>query len=389
MCDSPAPVSLVEHFRSVPDPRIHRTRRHNVIDIIVIAVLAVLCGAEDFVSIEMFGKSKRDWLSERLELPNGIPSHDTFARVFARLDPEAFQRCFLAWVEALRERATIATTRNESIALDGKTLRHSFDTATGQASIHMVSAWATTHGLVLGQMKVNEKSNEITAIPQILKLLDIAGCIVTIDAMGCQKAIARQIHEQRGEYVLALKDNQPSLAEGVNLFLEHAEKDGYKDLTTHSLQNVEKDHGRIETRQYRLIDLPEGIAWRDERALWPGIKSIGVVTSTRQIRDKTTTHTRIFISSLSAATKRNALRFSKAVRSHWGIENSLHWVLDMSYAEDACRIRKEHAAQNFAIVRHITLNLLKLENTAKAGVKNKRLKAGWDNCYLERVLMPI
>lgn len=389
MSEMPASVSLVDHFKHLPDPRIHRTRRHELIDVVVIAVLAVICGAEDFVTIEMFGKAKREWLSERLRLVNGIPSHDTFARVFARLDGKAFEDCFKRWVEALRNSGALGVEKEESIAIDGKTIRHSFDTAAGVASIHMVSAWATTHRLVLGQVKVDSKSNEITAIPEVLKMLDIAGCIITIDAMGCQKSIARQIKEQQGEYVLALKDNQPSLCQGVELFLEHAQKDGYYGLKTHYIQDIGKDHGRIETRRYRLIELPEGIAWQDEKRLWCGLKSIGVVCSTRQLNGKTTTETRLYITSLTAAKRSNLMRFSRAVRNHWGIENTLHWVLDVSFSEDDCRIRKDNAPENFSVLRRIALNLLTAETNTKAGVKSKRKKAGWDNTYLEQVLMGI
>ena len=389
MPESTPTPSLVDHFGSLPDPRINRTRRHALVDIVVIAILAVLCGADSFVDIEAFAKAKHPWLAERLGLENGIPVHDTFARVFARLDPDAFGKCFLGWAAELRRQGVLAATREESIALDGKTVRHSFDTATGQAAIHIVSAWATQHRLALGQLKVGDKSNEITAIPELLKLLDVAGFIITIDAMGCQRAIAKAIIEKGGEYVFNLKNNQPTLHESAELFIESAISNNFQGLSTYTFSNTTKDHGRIETRQYRLIDLPEGIAWNDEKKLWPGLTSIGIVQSTRQIGDKTTTETRLYITSLRAAVKGNTIRFSRAVRNHWGIENRLHWVLDMSFSEDECRIRKDHAAENFATIRRIALNLLRMETTSKTAVKNKRLKAGWSDEYLQTVLMGI
>ena len=372
-------------FGSITDPRIARTRRHDLLDILFIALAAMLSGAEDFVTIAEYGGIKRDWLKGLLGLPNGIPSHDTFRRVFARLDPKQLEGCLIAWAEALRSKAQI--TGEEVVALDGKTLRHSFDTATGTGAIHIVSAWASRARLCLGQVKVAEKSNEITAIPALLKMLDIRGCLVTADAMNCQKATARQITEQGGTFVLALKDNHPSLSADVQLFIEHAAKQKYADLVTRTVTSSGKDHGRIETRRYRLIGLPEGIAWADEKQAWPGLLSIGIAESTRQIGDKTSTETRYYLTAIPAGPGDSARRLARAVRYHWGIENSLHWSLDVAFNEDDCRVRKDNGAQNLAALRHVSLNLLKRDLTTKAGIKTRRLKAGWENSYLEHLLV--
>ena len=387
-------TSIRYHFASVQDPRINRTRKHNLFDILVIALCAMISGAEDYVHFEIFGHAKRDWLSERLDLPNGIPSHDTFARVFSLIDPVALESAFSSWIQALQAHATqqaqddAATTgKEEIISLDGKTLRKSFDPARNRSAIHMVSAWATKARLVLGQIKVNDKSNEITAIPQLLDTLDIAGCLVTIDAMGCQKAIAAKIAVRGGNYILGLKGNQSGLKNGVELFLQHAQKDKYEGLTTRThTATVEKDHGRIETRHYRIVDLPEGIAWDDERRDWPGLKSIGIATSTRQVGDKVSTETRYFITSISASQQDSARRLARGIRSHWGIENSLHWVLDVAMNEDACRVRKDHAPENLAVMRHIVLNLLRQDKSTNKSLKTKLLLATWEISYLETLL---
>jgi predicted transposase YbfD/YdcC len=372
-------------FESVKDPRIARTRRHDLIDILFIALAAMLSGAEDFVTIADYGCNKYDWLKGLLSLPNGIPSHDTFRRVFALLDPKQLESCLLVWADALRSKAQI--TGEEVVALDGKTLRHSFDTAAGASAIHIVSAWASRARLCLGQVKVDEKSNEITAVPALLKMLDITDCLVTADAMNCQKATARQITEQGGIFVLALKNNQPTLFEAVKLFAEHAAKQSYQDVMTRTLTTTDKDHGRIETRRYRIIDLPPGIAWADEKRAWPGLRSIGIAESTRQIGETTSTETRYYLTGISAQPKDSARRLARAVRYHWGIENSLHWSLDVAFNEDDCRVRKDYGAQNLAVLRHLALNLLKRDTTTKAGIKARRLKAGWNDTYLEHVLV--
>jgi predicted transposase YbfD/YdcC len=367
---------FVEHFGALPDPRVDRTKRHLLLDILVIALCAVICGAEGWEDMEAFGRAKEPWLRERLglALPHGIPSHDTFRRVFARLDPTAFGSAFCAWTQTLR-----LQTEGEVIALDGKTLRHSFDTAAGAAPIHLVTAWAAQNRLVLGQVPVADKSNEITAFPALLALLDLAGCTVTIDAMGCQKEIARQITEQGGDYVLALKGNQGTLHADVQLFFEDAQEHGFGTIPFRYHQTVEKDHGRIETRRYWLV---EQIDWLDGKEHWAGLFSIGKVESRRRIGKETSREVRYFLCSV----RRSVRKFARAVRGHWGIENSEHYILDMAFDEDACRIRRDHGPENFATLRHIALNLLRHEPTSRRGVKARLKQAAWDEDYLLHVL---
>jgi predicted transposase YbfD/YdcC len=347
----------------------------------VIGICATICGADDFVAIEAWGRAQEAWLKERLALPHGIPSHDTFDRLFRRLDPEAFSRCFVAWVQSVRE-----ATLGEVVAIDGKTLRHSFDRASGKAAIHMVSAWATQNRLVLGQVKVDDKSNEITAIPALLALLDLRGCLVTIDAMGCQKAIVRQIVAQGGDYLLALKENQPGLYTDVEEFFTEARATHFAAIAHGFHRELEGDHGRIETR--RCWSVGE-IAWLQERHDWLQLTSIALVERERQRGEQKSVEISYYISSRPGGTPRSAQQLAGAARGHWGIENRLHWVLDVQFDEDHCRVRCEHAAQNLATVRHIGLNLLQQEQTAQLGIKNKRLRAGWDTRYLERVLTGI
>ena len=376
-----APVTLVDHFCHLPDPRVERTRLHSLLDILVIALCATLAGAETFNEIEEFGQARHAWLKERLDLPNGIPSHDTFARVFARLDPNAFRDCFGAWVQALHHK-----TDGQVIALDGKCLRGSFDTATGKSALYMVSAWAAEQNLVLGQVPVDQKSNEITALPKLLALLDVSGCIVTVDAMGTQKDIARQIIAQEGDYVLALKQNHPVLYEDVTLYLEWARQNHFKSTNgtplPHSFcQTFDADHGRLETRRCWCVDK---IDWLDGKDQWAGLASIAVVECERRPMDgsSASVERRYFLSSLPA----DAPRILHAVRSHWGIENSLHWSLDVAMHEDASRIHKDHAPENMAVLRHIVLNLLKRDTNANKSLRRKRLAASWDINYLERLL---
>ena len=366
--------SITTYFCSLEDPRSDHTRRHQLIDIITIAICGVICGADNWVDLELFGKSKEGWLKGFLELPNGIPSHDTFGRVFARLDAQQFRDCFLEWVQAVS-----ALTKGQVIAIDGKTLRRSHDKSLGKTAIHMVSAWASENRLVLGQTKVAEKSNEITAIPELLALLDVSGCIVTIDAMGCQKEIARLIIEGSGDYVLALKDNQRQLYQEVKELFEDA------DLVTTAgdfHETVNKGHGRVEHNRFWSIADQECLSYLNSQGKWPGLQSVAKVTGERRIGEEVSIESRYYISSLPG----DAKQLLWAARQHWGIENCVHWVLDIAFREDESRVRKGHAQQNLATMRHMALNLLRQDTTSKVGVKAKRLRAGWDEDYLIKAL---
>jgi len=366
--------SITSFFSVLEDPRSDLTRRHKLIDIMTIAICGVICGADSWVELEQFGKSKEEWLKGFLELPNGIPSHDTFGRVFALLDAQQFRDCFLAWVQAVS-----AVTRGQVIAIDGKTLRRSHDKSLGKSAIHMVSAWASENRLVLGQTKVAEKSNEITAIPELLALLDISGCIVTIDAMGCQKEIARLIIEDSGDYVLALKENQGQLYREVK---ELFEDEGLVASEGDFHETVNKGHGRLEHRRCWSIADQEYISYLNLKGEWRGLRSVAKVTGERRIGEKVSIESRYYISSLPGG----AEQLLRAVREHWGIENSLHWVLDIAFREDESRVRKGHGPENLATMRHMALNLLRRETSSKGGVKARRLRAGWDETYLLKVL---
>lgn len=370
--------SLIEHFAGLEDPRKHTKKNwHKLIDIFVIAVCGIICGADDWVSIAEFGRLKQSWLQTFLELPNGIPSHDTFARVFSLIKPEKFQECFLSWVEAVGQKC-----QGEFIAIDGKTLRRSYDSNSAKAAIHMVSAWASKNRLVFGQVKTEEKSNEITAIPELLDLLDLRGCIVTIDAMGCQKKIAGQIVAQGGDYVLGLKGNQSSLLESVEQIFSNATQAELDSSDFDFHQTTETGHGRHEVRSYFTTSRLDQIPCAEH---WAGLRTIGVVVSQITRNNKEIEECRYYIGSI----ENKAELFAEAVRSHWGIENSCHWVLDMAFREDESRTRKNHAPENLALMRHIALNLLREEKTAKLGIKNKRLKAGWNDHYLAKILFGI
>ncbi|MEH1988998.1 ISAs1 family transposase [Nostoc sp.] len=368
-------ITIADHFALMEDPRIDRTKRHNLIDILTIALCAVICGADSWVAIELYGCTKYEWLKTFLELPNGIPSHDTFARVFAQLNSQRFQECFLNWIKSIQ-----IITDGEVVAIDGKTLCGSHDKSSEQSAIRMVSAWATTNKLVLGQVKVDEKSNEITAIPELIKVLELSGCIVTIDAIGCQKEIVKLISQQNADYVITLKKNQGNLYDEVEQLFKAEIGKGFQDFQHSTYKTEEHGHGRHEIRNYAMLT---GIQSRlDPDSVWSNFNSIGMVESVRQVGGKTTVETRYFITSLED----NAQQFANSVRSHWGIENSLHWVLDVALKEDDCRIRKDNAPQNFAVMRQIAVNLLGKEKRVKRGIKNKQFLAAMDNNYLERVL---
>lgn len=379
--DSVARTNIVEHFENLTDPRIDRTKKHLLIDIITITLVATICGADGYDEIADFGAARQPWFAQFLQLPNGTPSHDTFARVFAHLNPEEFSRCFLAWTSSLSKK-----TLGRVIAMDGKTLRRSSDIAQGLPAIHMVSAWASDNSIVLGQIKVDEKSNEITAIPALLELLDIEGAIITIDAMGTQKTIAQQIVAQRGDYVLSLKDNQPNLKADVEAHLERVIKEHFRDHEDNKIEHTtsktrNNDHGRLETRTCWAVYCPEWVQGYKE---WANLRSIAVVESQRQIDGKTSTERRYYISSLEP----DAKTIGNAVRSHWGIENGLHWVLDTAFREDESRIRKDNSPQNMAVIRHIALNMLKAEKTMKRSIRRKRFLAAIDQEYLQNVVFP-
>jgi predicted transposase YbfD/YdcC len=367
------------HFCEVKDPRMEGKTDHKLIEIITIAICAVICGAEGWSDIENFGKRKITWLKTFLELANDIPSHDTFGRIFALIDPIEFQNSFQSWAQSI-----CSMTKGKIIALDGKQLRGSKDNVLGKRAIYMVSAWAEANELVLGQRKVDEKSNEITAIPELLKILSIEGCIITIDAMGTQIKIAKAIIGKGADYLLSVKENQGQLYKDISWLFEYDRKNDFKDSTYDYAKTTNKGHGRIEIRECWCISDPEYIQSVKGAAKWKGLHTIIMVVATRITANKTTIKTRYYISSLPS----NAEHLLNVARRHWSIENELHWVLDVQMKEDHCRVRKGHAPENLAVLRHIALNLLKQEKTAKGGIHAKQLQAAWNEDYLLKVLSP-
>jgi predicted transposase YbfD/YdcC len=366
--------SLDKHFEKLEDPRSESRIDHLLMDIVLITICAVICGAEDWGEVEEYGLAKQPWLETFLSLPKGIPSHDTFNRLFARLRPEQLQQCFLNWVQAVYQ-----ITGGQVIAIDGKTLRGSCERGSRRSLIHMVSAWATENRLVLGQRKVDEKSNEITAIPELLRILDLEGAIVTIDAMGCQTEIAAQIVEQKGDYVLALKGNQGNLHKDVIDLFDEARKRRFQGVPYDLYETDEQSHGRHERRRYWVVS---NVSSLPERKKWANLTAVGCVESQRTIGDKITTERRYYLLSQIL----EAPRFAQTVRGHWGIENRLHWVLDVGFREDESRGVLGHSAENLAVIRHIAVNLVTQEKSAKVGTRAKRKKAGWDDQYLFKIL---
>jgi len=364
---------IEDHFEGLTDPR-RREPTYPLINIVTIAICAVICGADDFVSIAHFGRQRRAWLGKFLDLSEGIPSHDRFNAIFAALKPAEFERCLLSWISALHE-----ISGGQIVAIDGKTLRRSFDAATSKSAIHMVSAWATANCITLGQVVVDEKSNEITAIPKLLEMLEISGCLVTIDAMGCQTEIAQTIVERKADYVLAVKGNQPTLHDGIADFFGDHLDDDFARVKVSRCRTSQRGHGRQEVREYFVCPVPDDLP---DRARWPRLKAIGMAITYVTVAGKETSEVRYYILSR----RLSARRFGQAVRGHWGIENRLHWQLDVTFQEDQSRLRKGHADVNFSSLRRTALSLLKNERSLKVGVKNKRLAAGWNEDYLAQVL---
>jgi predicted transposase YbfD/YdcC len=368
-------ASILFYFTSVTDPRVERTRRHSLVDILVLSLCAVICGADSFCSIEHFGHARKAWLRTFLDLRHGIPTHDTIGRVFAALDPKALGEAFRRWAIAMAR-----LTRGEVVAIDGKTLRRSFQEAGSSAFVHMVSAWATGNGLVLGQVKTEEKSNEITAIPQLLHLLNVKGCLVTTDAMGCQKQIAKDIKGAGADYLLAVKDNQPTLNVEVMSIFDHCRRDP-KAFGVDFHETRDRGHGRTEIRRCWTTDMVESLSQGSE---WEGLSSLVMIEAERTVAGTTSTDCRYFISSRKEFSAKEALQ---AAREHWGIENELHWVLDVVFREDDCRIRAGNAAENFAVMRHLSLNLFKSLKDSKLSIKIRRMSAAWNPDFLLKVLL--
>jgi predicted transposase YbfD/YdcC len=367
-------LSIAHHFAALEDPRIDRTKKHSLQDILVIALCAVLGGADSFDDIEEFGRSKREWLGLFLELPNGIPSHDTFGRVFAALNPKAFQACFFSWMNAVCDRCGL-----KRLAIDGKTLKGSHAKGSkGQGCLHTVSVWASEVGLTLGQEAVEADSNEIPALPRLLATLDLAGAIVTIDAIGCQKEVAAAIRREGGDYVLAVKENQEALYRDVVACIDKAAASDFARLSYDLHQTSESGHGRREERTYLVLHDPAGLTTRQE---WAGLKSVVLVQRRRWVGDEYSEESHYYISSGSLT----AEEMARSIRGHWGIENGLHWVLDVVFHEDQSRVKDRNAAENLALLRRVAVSLLK-QDKSKGSLKGKRKRAGWDEAFLLHLL---
>lgn len=369
-----ANLSMVRCFSEVEDPRVDRTKRHLLVDILCLSVMAVIAGAEGWEDIEAFGREKSHWVKQYLRLPNGIPSHDTIARVFRVLKPHAFQAAFIKWVDSLHEHLGL-----KRIAIDGKTLRRSHDRKTMKSALHAVCAWSVDNHVVLGQESVDQKSNEITAIPELLKILELKNAIVSIDAMGCQKQIAKQIVDNDGDYVLAVKDNHPTLHEAIKDHFTALHEGKVTDVTCRKLTTRDKGHGREEERLYTITDVPESL--NDVASEWAGIKSVGEVINVTRQGGKESVEVRHFIGSIQPKVR----QFAESVRGHWSIENSLHWVLDVTFREDESRIRKDNGPDNFSLLRRFAITLIK-QDKSPGSVRSKRKRAGWNNTLLAKIL---
>ena len=369
-------TTISQSFSAVSDPRMNRCKRHSLTNILTISICAIICGCDDFSAIEEYGKSKLTWFETFLDLPHGIPSHDTFQDVLNRLNPAEFTKAFSQWVAQLGE------LNEDIVALDGKVMRRTLDKAKGNPAIHLVSAWSVKNNLCFGQVKVSDKSNEITAIPALIKLLDIKGATITTDAMGCQYEIGNLIVEKEADFVFAIKGNQGEFYDDIRLFLDTQLKSHFSDVEHSVFESIDGDHGRIEQRRTWLTT---NIDWLIKRhPKWTSVNAIAVVDSTRQIAGKGATNERRYY--ITSHKEKSAAFIANAIRSHWHIENKLHWQLDVSFNDDQNRLRSGYAAENFALMNKIALNLLKNEKSVKVGIKNKRLKAGWDNNYMMKVL---